>query len=350
MGIIRLLLAVAVLHSHFPIHEDLMVVDGHEAVLAFFAISGFYMALILDQTYRSRGHFYLSRFLTLYPMYVFALLLSAGLFVSLGIHPMVASAKLHAVLVDPAGFAVMAWTSLCLVGQEFLFCLAPATGGGLGMVAHSHGALWSMALLPQAWSLSLELCFYALAPFLVRLRSRQLLCLVGASLCLKLVVIALGGNEVSILRRFFPLEFWLFGLGILAYRLHRRLPGRARFYDLLAFALLVCMVIVADEVPDAIEPFFLPGATLLTMPFIFRWFRRFSWDRLVGKISYPFYLVHFSVIAVFEANFEEPLGVGILLVSLALAVLVHCLFEPGVALLKKRIGGRWAAAPVRVVS
>ena len=43
MGMIRLLLAIAVFNSHFPSLPDLPMVDGHEAVLAFFAISGFYM-------------------------------------------------------------------------------------------------------------------------------------------------------------------------------------------------------------------------------------------------------------------------------------------------------------------
>ncbi len=348
MGIIRLLLAVAVLHSHNPIHEDLLIVDGHEAVLTFFAISGFYMALILDRTYRSRRHFYLGRFLTLYPMYVFALLLSVGLLMSADIHPMSTGAKLRAVLADPAGVVVMVWTSVCLFGQELLFCLGPAVDGGLQFVAEPHDGLWALALLPQAWSLSLELLFYVMAPFLVRLRSRTLLCLVLASMALKIGVKLAGGGDYTFFTRFFPLEFWLFGCGILAYRVHTALSERARVYDLFFFAWLICMVIIADEVPEVMEPYFLPGMALVSMPFVFRWFRRFRWDRLIGKISYPFYLVHLSVIVVFEAVFEEPIGWTILCTSLALAVLVHCLFEPGVAMLKRRIGERWAGVPVRV--
>ena len=68
MGAVRFLLAFAVFNSHFPV-VDWAIVGGHEAVLAFFAISGFYMALILDTSYGSARTFYMSRFLSLYPMY-----------------------------------------------------------------------------------------------------------------------------------------------------------------------------------------------------------------------------------------------------------------------------------------
>lgn len=330
---IRLLLAVAVLNSHLPL-TDWPVVDGHEAVLAFFAVSGFYMALVLDSAYGSARAFYLSRFLTLYPLYVLALIVSVGLLVSLDIHSMTTFSKMKAILSDPAGFAVMAWTSLCLVGQELLFSLSLGPDG-LVFVTESRDALWKNAPLIQAWSLSLEAVFYALAPMLAVMRTRTLAALAGLSLCAKIGVMALGLSDVVFYRRFFPLEFWLFACGMLAYRLYKGLPGKSRPLDLLAFGALAAVILMAGEIPESMQPFVLPFAVLFSLPFVFRRFCRSAFDRYVGRISYPFYLFHFTVIAVFEMYIDEPCGWDILAVTLVIAVAANALFSPGLERFKR---------------
>lgn len=336
MGIIRLLLAIAVLNSHFTV-VGLPMVRGHEAVLAFFAISGFYMALILDTRYASARQFYLTRFLTLYPAYALAVALSIGLIVSFDIHPMTSRAELTMLLSDPVSFLVMAWTSLGILGQELLFCLSPAPDGGLQFLPAARDSIWRNAPLIQGWSLSLELMFYAMAPLLVRLRSRTLLGLVCASLALRLAAPLAGADNAVFFKRFFPMELWLFAGGILAYRLHRLLPARPSRLDYAAFAALAAAVLVAGWTPQPARPYLLPGAMLAAMPFVFRAFGRFRFDRFIGKLSYPFYLFHFSVVAVFETVADSPEGWDILLVSLSAALVVHALFEPGTEALKRRL-------------
>ncbi|EGB16281.1 acyltransferase 3 [Pseudodesulfovibrio mercurii] len=342
MGFIRLLLAFAVFNSHFTAFDNLPMVDGHEAVLTFFAISGFYMALILDRTYGSARAFYLSRFLTLYPMYVLALVVSLGLLTSLDVHSLTDRETLRAIMTDPAAFLVMAWTSATTVGQELLFSLARHPEGGLYFVTSSREALWSDAPLIQAWSLSLEVTFYALAPFLVRLRTRTLLALMGASLACKLAVMASPVADVVLFKRFFPLEFWLFAGGILAYRAHRRLDPDPRWYDYALFPALAGLALTADLAAGPLRPFLLPGAALLTMPLVFRGFKRLRWDRFAGKVSYPFYLLHYIVIALFETYMDDPEGAYVLAVALAAAVLVHLLFNPGIECLKTKLRRRHA--------
>jgi peptidoglycan/LPS O-acetylase OafA/YrhL len=342
MGFIRLLLAVAVLNSHFTV-APLPLVHGHEAVLGFFAISGFYMALILDTRYESARHFYLSRFLTLYPVYVFALALSVALVVSFDIHPMTSRAELSMLLSDPVSFLAMAWTSLCILGQELLFCLSPTPGGGLHFAVDARDSIWRQAPLIQGWSLSLEIMFYALAPLLVRLRSRTLVGLACASLALKLAVLLAGAEYAVFFKRFFPTEFWLFAGGILAYRFHKLLPAAPRAVDHAAFAALTAAVLLAGFTPEPAKPYLMPCVTLAAMPFVFRGFRRSAADRFVGKLSYPFYLIHFSVIAFFETCVDSPEGWDILLVSLAAALAVHALFEPGTEMLKRRLRARRTA-------
>ncbi|BDQ35036.1 acyltransferase family protein [Pseudodesulfovibrio portus] len=337
MGIVRLLLAIAVFNSHFPL-TDLPVVDGHEAVLAFFAISGFYMALILDGTYSSARSFYMGRFLSLYPIFAFAMSVSVALLVTLDIHPMATLDNVKSILAHPAGFLSMVSTAILPVGQELLFSFAITPENGLHFLTEAgRTGLWHSAPLIQAWSLSLETVFYALAPLLVVMRTRTLAWLVGLSLCAKVLVVAGGFLDVVFLKRFFPIEFWLFGSGILAYRFYKTLPETPALSDSLIFAALVTIIAMVGEAPPEAAPFALPLATLFSLPFVFRRFRDFSWDRVVGKVSYPFYLIHFTVIAIFETTMEEPLGWDILAVSLAAAVAVHALFAPGIGVLKQAV-------------
>lgn len=323
------------------------MIHGHEAVLCFFAISGFYMALILDTRYTSASQFYLSRFLTLYPAYVLAVALSVGLIMSLDIHPMSSRAELSMLLSDPLTFLVMAWTSLGILGQELLFCLSPAPDGGLQFLPAARDSIWRSAPLIQGWSLSLEIMFYALAPLLARLRSRTLLAFACASLALRLAVPLIGVSNAVFFKRFFPLELWLFAGGILAYRLHTLLPRRPGRLDYPAFAVLAASLLLAGLIPQSAAQYALPCMVLATMPFVFRSFGQFRFDRFTGKLSYPFYLFHFSVVALFETYAASPDGWDILLVSLAVALAVHALFEPGVETLKRRLRARPDLTPLR---
>jgi peptidoglycan/LPS O-acetylase OafA/YrhL len=43
----------------------------------------------------------------------------------------------------------------------------------------------------------------------------------------------------------------------------------------------------------------------LSMPFIFNLAKDSRFDRFLGNISYPIYIVHFLIIAIFEEYFEE---------------------------------------------
>lgn len=313
------------------------IVDGHEAVLAFFAISGFYMALILDTFYASPRTFYIGRFLSLYPIYLFALIASVALLMTLGIHPMTGIGELRLLLSDPVSLLVMVWTSTCVLGQELLFCLAPSPEGGVHFVETSRIGIWNHAPLIQAWSLSLEIMFYALAPFLVRLKSLTLTGLIVTSITLKAVIMTSDLADVVLFKRFFLTEFWLFGCGILAYRLYKLMPPKPQLKDSLFFLALIVTIFSAGVAPEQAKPFALPVATIIALPFLFRLLRKSEFDRLVGKASYPFYLLHFSVIAIFEEYQDEPEGIFILATTLVTAFLVHSIFHPGIESWKQKI-------------
>ena len=84
IGLIRILLASAVMLAHIPANK-LLFIDGQVAVLGFFIISGFYMNLVTTEKYQSnRSGFLFNRVLRLYPAYFIALALSILLKISIG--------------------------------------------------------------------------------------------------------------------------------------------------------------------------------------------------------------------------------------------------------------------------
>ena len=68
MGAIRFTLALSVAVWHLP-GAPFKLLNAAVAVLAFFIISGFYMAMVLTEKYSTAKPFYAGRFLRLYPAY-----------------------------------------------------------------------------------------------------------------------------------------------------------------------------------------------------------------------------------------------------------------------------------------
>jgi peptidoglycan/LPS O-acetylase OafA/YrhL len=77
MGVLRLILAIAVVIAHTEPIFGFRLVGSDVAVQAFYIISGFYMAMILTEKYARKESYKLfitNRFLRLYPIYWIVLL------------------------------------------------------------------------------------------------------------------------------------------------------------------------------------------------------------------------------------------------------------------------------------
>ncbi|WP_197528792.1 acyltransferase family protein [Maridesulfovibrio salexigens] len=345
LGIIRLLLAIAVCNSHFEL-TSLPMVDGHEAVLTFFAVSGFYMAMILEERKESPGCFYKSRILSLYPMFLFAVGVSAAILFFLDAHPLISRAQVVEILSNPSGFFIVLWTSVCVVGQELLFSLGGGEGGSLHFISGDMPSIYNHVFLVQAWSLSLEIVFYSLAPFLVRLNSKILLGLSFVSLLFRVFIVLTPLSDQSFFLRFFPADFWLFGFGIISYRFYRGLSKKVSIVDYLAFISLIALVMIAGGVSNTYVPFFLPMGAIVLQPFIFRAFQSLVLDCVVGKVTYPFYLLHYAVIGLFEEYADDPLGWHIFAVSMAAALVAFLIFSPGIGVLRSKVRRRASGNPI----
>ncbi len=371
MGILRLLLAISVVVHHRDPHLSLrFLVGGPFAVQLFFVISGFYMALVLDEKYRgSHGirAFYGNRLLRLLPTFYVVLLLVllvpwlAGLLLgrSIQIGQMNTWASYGAQL---PGWLAAALKGLNLspLGQELpaagMLDLASHTAVFQAPPGHDVMPLYFFMLLPPAWSLSLELQFYALAPWLTRRSTALLAGLFVAAFALHWLLPLLPfGNDEFWRNRNLPAQLGYFLLGMAGHRLYRlrtsrawldRLMQRGRWFWAASLALLVAYPWLPLGVRDPL----VTGGFALALPFVFAATSSWHWDRMVGELSYPLYLCHWLVnqawyglepvvqkrIPAFRHDWVSV--VVVVVISLALAAVIHWFVERPV----DRFRQRWA--------
>jgi peptidoglycan/LPS O-acetylase OafA/YrhL len=314
MGTVRILLALWVVCTHGESLFGREVPQAWIAVQCFFIISGFYMSLILNEKYTgpgSTGLFLTNRFLRLFPVYWAALLLSLaanGLVWSWsGVDFGALQAwHEHGARLSGVSAAVLAFANLFLFGQnEMMFLGLDEAGGSLDWTSNFNlgdPKVWRFLFIPQAWSIEIELLFYLLAPFLLRRSLRALLVVLGLSFAIRAVcygVFRLTFDPWTY--RFFPNELGLFLLGAVSYRIYRA-PWRERFSEGMwvhALALLFLTATIAMPfIPlrGQIKAWPYYALATVTIPFLFAETKNWRWDRYVGELSYPIYLIHFLVV------------------------------------------------------
>lgn len=319
MGALRLYLALCVVAAHTGGLVPWELHDGRHAVEIFYIISGFYMALVLSSRYGRVQDFYLSRFLRIFPLYWIILVILVGFSVTTGIGA--GRWQRLTAFVDAAhttGGSVGSWVgavlNTTLFGQDWAFFLTAEKGRGLHFTLSSFAdvhPLWQYFLNPPSWTLALELTFYLFAPFLNRLSTAWLIVVAIASA---------GGHAFGVWRfglthdpwtyRFFPFELANFVYGMLAFRWYDSFGRAATIPKFVlqrwsfGFWLLVIPAVAVGELK--IER--LAGGAnsewpvLLSYPLwaavvaiIFVYSRRDAQDRVIGELSYPVYLLHWTI-------------------------------------------------------
>ncbi len=192
----------------------------------FFLISGFYMALVLNERYADLGSFYFNRALRLLPTYWAVVLLTLVAAMLAG-RPTFIDTVLQGDLTWDARALVLV-SSVFLVGSDVMLFVRP-TESGLVFTAdfwNEPPFLFPYHPIPPAWSLPVEMAFYALAPFLVRSRWR-LLAGVLLGLGMRVIVYKAFGSHDPWRYRFFPAELGVFCAGGLAYHFYRAMQANA---------------------------------------------------------------------------------------------------------------------------
>lgn len=325
LGLCRFLLAYAVFTEHVPSPQGLHhLTGGRTAVEGFFVLSGYLMALISNQgKYKTRADFWKSRILRIYPIYwvVLALTVIASLFI-----PEFGKPHLESALQFSA-------FNFFLIGLDIIIILA-LTGGPTSI---------SNIVVPQSWSLSLELYYYMVVPVLNKLKTRRLAILCLIILSCKFWLYFTTGLRDPWSYRFFPLEIGFFLWGMLMYRLQWKLPKYSEVVFLVVWLFgniyRLNSPLEAHNWKSMIFPLLL-GMTLNN----YASWDRFKFVKVLGKISYPFYLIHILVSSVTCIGLSRMnLSIGnwptyllILSLTFALSYLLVKLVEDPIDEIRKR--------------
>lgn len=369
MGSIRTLIAIAVVVAHSgPIFEiDITrFVGGKIAVQMFYMISGFYMALVLNTKYNFKNSyvtFITNRFLRLFPSYFAIIILSLVLLLLFFHYKHVAISPFdswfdNSLSLTAKGFLVL--SSLFFVGQDWtLFLCVDQISRGFYITSNIFDCdtpAYKFLLIPQAWTLGLEMMFYLIAPFIVRRKSIHVVILITVSLIIKFVLNKYCGLAKDPWNyRFFPSELNLFLLGALSYKFYSFLKTKGdkylnRFVCLSIWGVMIAVIFFYRELPHPRIPYRLYDSVCLlipiTLPFIFHCTKNIKFDRMIGELSYPIYLSHWIVvICLKELHIEvitKNLGVFSILLTLIIAFCLWIFIDRPIdnfrQLRRKRIG------------
>jgi peptidoglycan/LPS O-acetylase OafA/YrhL len=363
MGLFRLLLALSVVIEHVGWLGRFRPLGARQAVETFFVISGFYMALILNEKYTGAGSYRLfitNRFLRIYPAYWCVLVISIGVYLMKSHGHLVGGplAIYHAHL-RPGALAFLHAANLFIFGQDAVLFLGANAHGHLYFTANFQKTipqLYSFMYCPPAWTLSLELTFYILAPWLVRRSAKFLSILILASLGLRVFLrYGVGLTDDPWTYRFFPTELAFFLAGAIAYRMYRELkihpPSeiqlRAWLIALLA-AFFAYQWIPTPARPAGQWLFYL--LAFFAIPRIFLLSKSSALDRYVGELSYPVYLTHFIVITFlqlvwYRMHWTGGFGVTVVIATLAASMLLIQLLINPIDRLRQRRAGKMPLHP-----
>lgn len=177
MGIIRLVLALSVVALHCGPIIGLKLVGGTIAVQLFYIISGFYMCLILTEKYNNKSKylFYSNRVMKIYPVYLVTLLFTVILSILIAyVFSNDIFTRNFKLILNRSQWDLLFVTilsNLFILGQDLLFILGYSLETNSWFFEPNYTSslnpLHHYLFIGQAWTISLELMFYLLAPFLV---------------------------------------------------------------------------------------------------------------------------------------------------------------------------------------
>lgn len=320
MGILRFILAITVIIAHSqPLFGVLNLTDGVIAVQIFFMISGFYMGLILSEKYnkdwKTTKAFYYNRFIKIYPLYWFVLIGAVIIgFVELLFHdidlPSSRFIQYFSNSNDYFHLFLLILPQITLIGLEWLLFLKynSETKSLNSLFSRNQNTVGAHEFIyvPQAWTLGLEVLFYLFAPLLNKIKSRYLFIIIIFSLLFRIFAYYfLNLRSDPWVYRYFPFEISFFLVGILTYRGYIKfrsiidnIPKKLIFSPVI-FQLLLIILFQFIPLDYNLKKWALFVLTALNLPLLFNFSKKIKFDRGIGELSYPIYIVHNAILIYF---------------------------------------------------
>ena len=297
----RVALAISVVLSHIIKTKSSFYqgFGGTNSVEIFFLVSGFYIALILDKTYKSKRIFYLNRILRLYPIYLIVCLLV--LLTSIFRRGVAEN------LFDYSPFVLLisTFSNLTLIGTDWLMFFDTSNGGIQFTSSVITGdRMRDLLWIAPAWSLGIEITFYAMAPILCKWRSRFLLATI-IGLCT--IRIVFNQSDINFVEspfdaRFFPFELPYFLVGILLYRYRRDTKLETTIPLKYLYPALALFFLIFEPLRSGLDLSRTASMTVLVIvaTVVVLFGQSSEFDRKFGELSYPIYISHVFVAQLYD--------------------------------------------------
>jgi peptidoglycan/LPS O-acetylase OafA/YrhL len=206
--------------------------------------------------------------------------------------------------IDSYGFFSLVFSNIFIFGQDWIM-FTGVRDGVFQLVTNfrqSEILVWTGLLVPQAWTIGVELSFYLIAPFVLGTR-KIIYVLLAISLTIRACLILAGlGFSDPWTYRFFPAELALFLFGALSHQILRPFYSKlfgVRLFQIskiaTAFVFTYCFIFFLLPFRN-INTLLLISVFIITLPLLFVFQSNVSWDRKIGDLSYPIYISHFVVI------------------------------------------------------
>jgi peptidoglycan/LPS O-acetylase OafA/YrhL len=300
MGLLRVLLAVSVFMAHVPksgLTPILSGFGGPNAVEIFFLVSGFYIALILEKSYSSRLSFYMNRILRLFPIYYIIcglVLIQAFLLPNLREYHF--SFPAQALIIGTIA-------NLTFLGSDWLFFLQWQNANlHLGNIYSSELPLHQMLLVPQSWSIGIEITFYLLAPMFCKAKTHTIAVAAICLLTVRFIGLFFEMNQDPWTYRFFPFELPMFLIGILLFRLRIYRENASKISLSKIYPVLITFYVGFSYLTNTfiINRFWQMIPLITIACIVIMWGEETSKDKKLGDLSYPIYMSHILVISTYN--------------------------------------------------
>lgn len=344
MGILRFILALAVVVYHSYKIFGLRMCGGQVAVQSFYMISGFYMALILNEKYIGKGSYFkflYSRFLRIFPTYwvmlILAFLLSLLGYILFNKPYYLARYISYSECLSWYHYLWFTFENLVIVGQDVLYFTKFDEWCNLDFVinplSYKHNG-YNYLLVPQAWTVSIELMFYVIAPFIVNKKIKWQLVWFIVAVAFRFITVYL--TQLSFdpwTYRFFPFELMFFLGGSLMYQWYLQMK-KQQIHSMMGVVLLIFLIsclFFYEEIAflGIYKNWIFYLILLMSIPYVFISFKDKKWDREIGELSFSIYISHLLLVSVFRPIFFEHIeyiryyGYAVVSGSLMLAIIFN---------------------------